>query len=91
VREQGLSEVTTSGWYGFMAPGATPQSIVDRMQAKVIRVLADTEVKQTPLVHGLEVNGGVAAEAGKFINEETRKWGGVIRAAGHERNKGDEE
>jgi hypothetical protein len=35
--------------------------------------------------------GGMAAEAGKFISDETRKWGGVIRAAELERNKGDEE
>ena len=41
-------------------------------------------MKQKPLVQGLEVNGGVAAESGKFIDEETRKWGGVIRAAGLE-------
>ena len=65
-----------------MKNGMDTQPIVDRMQAKVIRVLADTEVKQKPLVQGLEVNGGVAAESGKFINEETRKWGGLIRAAG---------
>ena len=55
-----------------MKNGMETQPIVGRMQAKVIRVLADTEVKQKLLVHGLKVNGGVAAESGKFINEERR-------------------
>lgn len=82
LREQGLSNVIASGWYGFMAPGASPQSIVGRLEAKVIRVLADPEVKQTLVVQGPEVNAGVAAESGKFIDEEKRKWGEVIRAAG---------
>ena len=65
-----------------MKNGLETQPIVGRMQAKLIRVLADTEVKQKLLVHGLEVNGGVAACAGKFINEERRKRCGVIHAAG---------
>jgi tripartite-type tricarboxylate transporter receptor subunit TctC len=82
LREQGLSNVIASGWYGFMAPAATPQPIVDRLEAEVIRVLADPEVKQKLLVQGLEANGGTAAEFGKFIDDETRKWGEVIRAAG---------
>ena len=52
------------------------QPIVDRMQAKFIRVLADTEVKQKPLVQGLEVNGGVTAES---ANSSTKR-----RASGAE-------
>jgi hypothetical protein len=44
-----------------MKNGMETQPIVGRIQANVIRVIADTEVKQKPLVHGLEVNGGVAA------------------------------
>jgi len=40
--------------YGFMAPAATPGAIVDRLQAEVIRALADPEVKQKLLVQGLE-------------------------------------
>jgi len=82
LREQGLSNVVASGWYGFMAPAATPGAIVDRMQAEVIRVLADPEVKQKLLAQGLEARPGTAGEFGKFIDDETRKWGEVIRAAG---------
>ena len=46
------------------------------------RALADPEVKQKLLAQGLEANGGTAAQFGKFIDDETRKWGEVIRAAG---------
>jgi tripartite-type tricarboxylate transporter receptor subunit TctC len=82
LREQGLSNVVASGWYGFMAPAATPQPIVDQLQGEVIRVLADPEVKQKLLVQGLEARPGTAGEFGRFIDDETRKWGEVIRAAG---------
>ncbi len=82
LREQGLANVVASGWYGFMAPSATPRPIVERLQEEVVRALSDPEVKQKLLAQGLEANGGTAAQFGKFIDDETRKWGEVIRAAG---------
>lgn len=82
LREQGFPNVVASGWFGFMAPSATPQPIVDRLQAEIVRALGDPEVKQKLLVQGLEARPGTAAEFGKFIDDETRKWGEVIRAGG---------
>lgn len=82
LREQGLPNVVGAGWYGFLAPAATPGAIVDRMQDEVMRALADPEVKQKLLIQGLEARGGTGAEFAKFIDDETRKWTEVIRAAG---------
>ncbi|WP_454616434.1 Bug family tripartite tricarboxylate transporter substrate binding protein [Bradyrhizobium cenepequi] len=82
LREQGLPNVIAAGWYGFMAPAATPRSIVDRLQDKIVRILADPDVKQKLFAQGLEVRGSTAAAFGAFIDEETRKWGQLIRDAG---------
>ncbi|MBR1124920.1 tripartite tricarboxylate transporter substrate binding protein [Bradyrhizobium lablabi] len=82
LREQGLSKVIAAGWYGFMAPAATPAPIIARMQAEAGRALADSEVKQKLLVQGLEARFGTAAEFGKFIDDETTKWSALIREAG---------
>lgn len=82
LREQGFPNVVAAGWYGFMAQGATPQSIVDRLQDEVNRALTNPEVKQKLFVQGLEVRSGRAAEFGKFIDDETRKWSALIREAG---------
>jgi tripartite-type tricarboxylate transporter receptor subunit TctC len=82
LREQGFSNVVAAGWYGFMAPAATPRAIVDRLQAEVGRALTDPEVKQKLLVQGLEARSGSAIEFGKFIDDETRKWSALIREAG---------
>lgn len=80
--EQGLPNVVAAGWYGFMAPAATPRAIVDRLQAEIMRALADPEVKQKLLAQGLEVHTSTAAEFSQFIDAETRKWSEVIREAG---------
>jgi len=82
LREQGLPSVIASGWYGFMAPAATPPGIVHRLQDEIARALADPEVKQKLFAQGLEAHGGTAAEFGAFIDDETRRWSDVIRAAG---------
>ncbi|MDQ8728067.1 tripartite tricarboxylate transporter substrate binding protein [Bradyrhizobium sp. LHD-71] len=81
LREQGLPSVIASGWYGFMAPAATPRTIVDRLQTEINRATADPEVKRKLLVQGLEARGSTAAEFGKFIDDETRKWSELIREA----------
>lgn len=82
LREQGLGSVVASGWYGFMVPATTPKPIVDRLQAEVTKALADPGVRKKLLEQGLEANVGTAAEFGKFIEGETRKWSEVIRTAG---------
>jgi len=82
LREQGYPAVVASGWYGFLAPGATPAPIIDRFQTEVMAVLADPVVKKKLLVQGLEVHGTDGAAFGKFIDDEAAKWGKVIKDAG---------
>lgn len=82
LREQGMANVVASGWYGFMLPGATPASITARLQTAVLRALGDPVVKGKLTAQGLDAHGTTAAEFGKFIEDETRKWTDVIRKAG---------
>jgi tripartite-type tricarboxylate transporter receptor subunit TctC len=82
LREQGFPNVVAAGWYGFMAPAPTSRAIVDKLQAEVLRTLADPAVRDRLTAQGLEVRGGTATEFGQFIDDETRKWTGLIRDAG---------
>ena len=82
LREQGLKRVVAAGWYGFMAPAATPRPILDRLEAEILRALADPDVKERLVKLGLESHGRSAAEFGAFIDEETRKWSAIIREVG---------
>ncbi|WP_372661299.1 Bug family tripartite tricarboxylate transporter substrate binding protein [Hydrogenophaga sp.] len=82
LKEQGLSSVLASGWYGFMVPAATPAPIRERLQAETKRILGTPEVQQKFLALGLEPRSGSAAEFGKFIDSETSKWSELIRTAG---------
>ena len=81
LREQG-EDVVAVGWYGFMAPAATPDPIVDQMQSEIGQALSDTTVKQKLAVQGLDVHYLPGPEFGKFIDSETEKWSKIIREAG---------
>ena len=81
LREQG-EDVVAVGWYGFMAPAATPDPIVDRMQSEIGQALSDATVKQKLAVQGLDVHYLPGPEFGKFVDSETEKWSKIIREAG---------
>jgi tripartite-type tricarboxylate transporter receptor subunit TctC len=81
LREQG-QDVVAVGWYGFMAPAATPDPIVDRMQSEIERALLDATLKQKLIVQGLDVHYLPGAEFGKFVDSESEKWSKIIREAG---------
>lgn len=81
LREQGLSDVVASGWYGFMAPSGVPDAIVGRLDTQINQALRDKDVQSKFLSQGMEPHGTDAAGFGKFIDSEMAKWGGVIRDA----------
>ncbi|WP_439403245.1 Bug family tripartite tricarboxylate transporter substrate binding protein [Bradyrhizobium sp. DASA03068] len=82
LREQGFPNVVAAGWYGFMVPSTTPRAVVDKLQAEVLRALAEPAIKDKLTAQGLEVRAGTAAEFGQFIDAETQKWARLIREAG---------
>jgi tripartite-type tricarboxylate transporter receptor subunit TctC len=82
LREQGFAKVVGYGWFGLMAPAATPQRIVDRLSEEVKAILTDAVVKQKLAGLGLQAQGSSPAEFAAFIDQEMARWAEVIRIAG---------
>jgi tripartite-type tricarboxylate transporter receptor subunit TctC len=70
-----------SGWQGIGAPRNTPTEIVDKLNREINAGLADPKVRVRIANLGGLVLSGSPADFGKFIADETEKWGKVIRAA----------
>ena len=71
-----------SAWFGVGAPKATPAEIVEKLDKEINAGLADPKIKArladlggTPLV-------GSSVDFGKFIADETEKWGEVVKFVG---------
>jgi tripartite-type tricarboxylate transporter receptor subunit TctC len=69
-------------WNGIGAPRNTPAEIVDKLNKEFNAVLADPGIKVRFADLGLTVLAGSPAGLGKFIAEETEKWGKVVKLAG---------
>jgi len=69
-----------STWYGVGAPKATPAEIIDKLNKEINAGLADPNIKARIADVGGTVLALSPADFGKFIAEETEKWGKVIRA-----------
>ncbi len=70
-----------SAWHGVGAPKNTPAGIVDALNKQINVSLAEPDVKARLVGMGIEPLSMTPAQFGKFIADETAKWGKVIRAA----------
>ena len=70
-----------SGWYGLLAPAATPRDIVARLNAEAVRALRSPDVSEKLSSQGAEPAPGTPEEFTAFIRSEIDKWARVVRAA----------
>jgi tripartite-type tricarboxylate transporter receptor subunit TctC len=91
TRSDALPEIPTVGeflpgyeggiWYGLGAPKATPAEIVNKLNKEVNAALDDPKMKARLADLGGTPLPGSPVQFGKFIADETEKWGKVIWAA----------
>ena len=70
-----------STWYGVGAPKGTPAEVIDKINKEIDAGLADPKMKARFADLGDVPMPMTPAEFGKFIADETEKWGKVIHAA----------
>jgi tripartite-type tricarboxylate transporter receptor subunit TctC len=70
-----------SYWVGLGAPKNTPAAFIDTLNREINAGLADAKLKARFADIGGTALPGSPADFGKFIADETDKWGNVIRAA----------
>jgi tripartite-type tricarboxylate transporter receptor subunit TctC len=70
-----------SGWYGLVAPAATPKDIVAKLNTEVVRILRLPDVAERLAGQGAEPVGNTADEFGAFIRSEIDKWAKLVKAA----------
>jgi tripartite-type tricarboxylate transporter receptor subunit TctC len=81
--EQGLRGMIGQLFLGLFVPVATPRAIADRIGDATRQLMADDEFQKVLLASGLEASSDSSPEkAQRFINEETARWGPVVKASG---------
>ena len=81
VAESGLPGFDVSVWWGLVAPGGTPRSVVTRLNAEMQKVLAEPALRERLTALGAVITPGSAEQFAQFIHAETARWNRVIKAA----------
>ena len=81
VAEAGLPGYDSTGWFGVVAPAATPAPVVARLNAEINAALGDEQIKAAMRNLGVEPAPGSSEAFDAYIRAETRKWAQVIRTA----------
>lgn len=80
--ELGYRDLVAYSWFGLSGPAGMPQSVVDRLNAAVQKILVKPEFKQRVKQLGMDITPGYdPARYTAFVTEEVQRWGGVIRTA----------
>ncbi len=82
VAEAGLGGFEVIAWYGLLVPAKTPEEIVTRLNAELMRALGQKEVADRLQALGFEPPAPhSAAEFLAFMRKESAKWRKVIKDA----------
>ena len=77
--EQGFPEAVSSSWQGLFAVAETPQPIVAKLHAAVLKVMADPDVQRHMRTAGMLPTSSQTPESFKhFLAAESTKWREVV-------------
>jgi tripartite-type tricarboxylate transporter receptor subunit TctC len=81
LRELGLSDFQAVTWFAVVAPAKTPLAIRNNINETTNAVLQMPDVKEKFLQQGAQPFGGTIADMARFVADETKRWGVVIKDA----------
>jgi len=82
VSTSGLPGFTFNSWFTIMAPAGTPKEIVARLNAEIVKALADPEVREKLNNQGLTIRGSTPEELGAATREQLAKYARLFKEAG---------
>jgi tripartite-type tricarboxylate transporter receptor subunit TctC len=82
VAEAGVPGYEAVGWFGLLAPVATPRETVFRLNRAVVAVMAEKDLRQKASALGTDLAGGTPEEFARFIRDDQAKWGKLMRERG---------
>jgi tripartite-type tricarboxylate transporter receptor subunit TctC len=82
MAEAGVPNADVETWFGLTAPAGTPRDIVNRLNAAVLKALADPDLQKRFAELSLSVTPSTPESLDQTIRTEIVRWGDVIRHAG---------
>ncbi|WP_048441534.1 tripartite tricarboxylate transporter substrate binding protein [Caenimonas sp. SL110] len=80
IAEQGIAGFESGTWQGMLVANGTPDAIVQRLNAELIRVIRSPDIRARLAGQGAEVVTMTSGEQDKFFVTERARWAQVVAA-----------
>jgi tripartite-type tricarboxylate transporter receptor subunit TctC len=82
IAESGVPGFEAVGWFGVVAPAATPKDVVAKLNGELVRALAMSDVKERIAGLGAEVVSTTPEGLDQFNRAQIALWARVVKASG---------
>jgi tripartite-type tricarboxylate transporter receptor subunit TctC len=82
IAESGIPGFEAVGWFGIVAPAATPREIVATLNREIARILALPDVKERISSLGAEIVATSPEEFDRFNRTQIAQWAKVVKFSG---------
>ena len=70
----------TESWVAMVAPAATPRAVIERLHSAMLKMFADSAVRERFEAQGCDIVAGTPEDLGRVIREDQAKWARIVRA-----------
>ena len=82
MREAGFAGIELDAWFGLVAPAATPDAVIDKLNAAFVQAVRDPDVLKQMSEQGAAAVTNTPTEFSAFIAAETERLGKIVKAVG---------
>ena len=80
--EAGFPDMNLTGWYGIVAPAATPRPIIVKLNIGVVAALRSPDVVKRMRAVGQHPSPSTPEEFNDQIRNDLERWGKIVKATG---------
>ncbi len=81
LQQEGVKEIDASNWTALFAPKATPQPVIDKLNAEVVKILNMPDVKERFAGGGVVTIPSSAAELDARVKQEAERYRAIVQKA----------
>src|SRR5215472_1632076 len=82
VSESGMPGFTFNSWFTILAPAGTPKEIIGKLNAEVLKALADPDIRKKLEELGFTIRGSSPEELRSMTRDQLAKYARVIKEMG---------
>lgn len=82
IAESGFQGFSVENWFGLFAPAGTPDAIIAKLNAEIVRILQVPQIREQLTAQGYEAVGSTPDQLFQQVKSEILKWANIIKDIG---------